>query len=117
MSLDRYKSIIKLDTNYNNVKVPTYVPEISEVDYQRGYIKRYFIQKSNDQSAPIFEISENDFSNYSSNSFYVVVFLDWRLIGSDEEIKNSNFKSVKLAAKNMPALQLYLPNLLQFRKK
>lgn len=117
MSLDRYKSIKKLDINYNNIKIPTFVPELTDIDYQRGYVRRYFIQKSNDKNAPIFEISDSNFSQFSSNSFYIVVFLDWRLIGSDEEIKESNFKSVKLASKNMPALQLYLPNLLQFSKK
>ena len=53
---------------------------------------------------------------YSNNSFYTVVSLDWRLVGTKEEIKNSNSASLRLASVKMPKIHLYLPNLLQFHK-
>jgi hypothetical protein len=39
-----------------------------------------------------------------------------RLVGTVEQMKESNFKSVKIAAKVLPRVQIYLPNLLQFYK-
>ena len=49
MNIDRYK-VLKKDklAEYNTKKVPTFVPNPIDIDYKRGYIKRYFIQKSND---------------------------------------------------------------------
>lgn len=117
MSTERYTNIANLNSDFKNQKIPAYIPELNDFDYKRGFVIRYFVQKSNDNSAPIFEVSSDDLSKYSNNSFFKTIGLDWRLIGSDEEIRESNFKSVKLASQKMPAIQLYLPNLLQFRKK
>lgn len=116
MNIDRYKSIINLPNEYNLEKIPTYTPQLKEFDYKRGYVVRYFIQKSNDEASPIFEINSSTFTNLSNNTFYKTTSLDWRLNGSVEQIKESNFKSVKIAAKRLSAIQLYLPNLLQFYK-
>jgi len=116
MNIDRYKSISNLPTEYNLEKIPTYIPEPKDFDYQRGYITRYFVQKSNDTLAPVFEINSSIFTSLSNNSFYKTITLDWRLVGTVEQMKESNFKSVKIAAKNLPRIQIYLPNLLQFYK-
>jgi hypothetical protein len=58
----------------------------------------------------------SSFSNLSNNSFYTTITLNWRLVGTQEQIKESNFKSVKLASTNMKAILTYLPNYLQFYK-
>jgi len=116
MNIDRYKSISKLPTEYKLEKIPAHIPEPTEFDYKRGYITRYFVQKSNDTLAPVYEINASTFTNLSNNSFYKTITLDWRLIGNIEQIKESNFKSVKIAAKILPRVQIYLPNLLQFYK-
>lgn len=118
MDVVRYMNIAKLsNTEYGYKKLATYIPHPEEIDYKRGYIKRYFAQQSNDINAYIYEISSDVYSGISSNSFYTIVLLDWRLVGTEEQIKESNFKSVKLASQKMKALQLYLPNFLQFSKK
>jgi hypothetical protein len=116
MNIDRYKSITNLPNEYRLEKIPAHIPEPKDFDYKRGYIARYFVQKSNDITSPVFEISSSTFTNLSNNSFYKTVTLDWRLNGTVEQIKESNFKSVKIAAKQLSAVQLYLPNLLQFYK-
>ena len=103
--------------DYKTKKVPTFVPNPIDIDYKRGYIKRYFIQKSNDDFAPIYEVSVDVFSSYNSNPFYKTVILDWRLIGNAEEISNSNFKSLKLASNKIKSIQSRLLNLLQFSKQ
>lgn len=117
MSLDRYKNIIRLPKDFKFLKKRPYIPELTDIDYKRGYVERYFIQKSNDKTSPIYEVNSNGFSKFSKNPFWVTVALDWRLVGTIDEIKNSNSTSIRIASQTIPRIQLYLPNLLQFHKK
>lgn len=94
----------------------TEVPTPSEVDYKNGYILRYFTQKTNDRSAFIYEVNSTTYMKLNLNPFYKTVSLRWKLIGTDEEIKEANFKSVKFASKDIPLLIKYLPNYLQFKE-
>jgi hypothetical protein len=114
MDLDRYKKISKLTSNYDKTNIVTYLPVPTEFDYTRGYLIRYFLQKANDFDSPIYEVKQRAISKYSSNSFYTVVSLDWRIVGTKEEIKKSNSASLKLISSKMPKIALYLPNLVQF---
>ena len=116
MNSDRYKSIVKLPLQYRPVKIVTYLPVPNEFDYKRGYLVRYFLQKANDFDSPIYEVKQSAMMKYASNSFYTVVSLDWRLVGTKEDIKKSNSMSLKLASVKMPKIALYLPNLIQFIK-
>lgn len=113
----RYKDIS--GSNLSEFELPTihtYVPSPTETDYKRGYITRYFIQKANDNTAYIYEINDVDYTNFSISPFFKQLPLDWRIIGTDDEIKQSNLKSIQIAMKKISSIQLYLPNLLQFRK-
>lgn len=116
MNLDRYKKISKLSSSYDKKNLVTYLPVPTDFDYKKGYITRYFLQKANDFDSPIYEVKQRAISKYASNSFYIVVSLDWRLIGTKEEIKKSNSASIRLASVKMPKIALYLPNLIQFIK-
>ena len=116
MNLDRYNKIVKLPNSYDKTTIVTYLPVPNDFDYARGYIIRHFLQKANDFDSPIYEVKQRALSKYSTNSFYTVVSLDWRLTGTKEEIKQSNSASLRLASAKMPKIQLYLPNLLQFHK-
>jgi hypothetical protein len=117
MNIDRYKEIAHLGSEFNQTNIVAYIPKPIDIDYNRGYITRYFIQKSNDPSSVIYEIRKKSTSKFSTNSFYNVVSLDWRIKGSPSEVKKSNSASVRIASQSMRNIQLYLPNLLQFHKK
>jgi hypothetical protein len=117
MDITRYKNVSNLTSEYDVQTISAYIPKIEDLDFKRGYIVRYFIQKANDDNSVIYEVSSNDISKYANNPFFKTVSLNWRLVGSADEIKESNFKSVKLASQKMKALQLYLPNFLQFYQK
>ena len=117
MDLDRYNQISKLNSSFEKKKIATIIPKPIEKDYKNGYIKRYFIQKLNDSSSPIYEIKQSSFSSFNGNAFYSAVSLYWRLTGSKEDVKNSNRESVRIACETIPKLYLYLPNLIQFYKK
>jgi hypothetical protein len=116
MDLERYNKILSNKREFKQVNIIPSIPSPNDTDYKRGYIVRYFVQKVNDSTAPVYEVSSKLHSTFINNSFYNVVSLDWRLIGSVEQIKDSNSKSVKLASEKMKAILLYLPNYLQFAK-
>jgi hypothetical protein len=117
IEVSRYNRLKMRDlSDFKQTPIKTFVPEPIEFDYKRGYIIRYFAQKTNDFNYPIFEVSDFTFNILIDNPFYRVVKLKWRLSGNTDEIKDSNFKSVKLVSKDMPNLMMYLPNYLQFSK-
>jgi hypothetical protein len=117
MDIDRYKNIINLKPEFNEISIITHLPEPTDNDYKKGYIVRYFVQKANDINSPIYEIKQKAISKLSNNSFYITTSLDWRLVGPTDEVKKSNSASIRIASQRIPKLQLYLPNLLQFYKK
>jgi hypothetical protein len=116
MDILRYKKILKLPNEYKFNGVKQYIPTPTDLDYKRGYITRYFCQRANDTNGIVYEIDHKTFSNLSQNSFYTIVDLDWKIIGTDDEIKEANMKSVNRASKKLLSIQLYLPYLLQFKK-
>lgn len=116
MSKERYDKIVKKDINFNPIRIKTFKPMPNEFDYKRGYITRYFVQKINDETAPVYEIDQNALDVFGNNTFYQTASIDWKIIGTDEQIKDANSKSILLGVKKLKALSLYLPNLLQFKK-
>jgi hypothetical protein len=116
MDITRYKKILDLPMEFKPSGIKQHIPTPTDSDYKRGYIVRYFTQKVNDIDSPVYEINDATFSNLINNSFYQVCNLDWKIIGTDDEIKEANMKSIKRASKTLNAVQLYLPYLLQFKK-
>ena len=112
-------SKLALDGNLVRVSPPkilAHIPNITEGDYLNGYIERYFVQKVNDINAPIEEINSNDITEITASKYYTVANITWRLIGSPQEIMDSNSQSVREGTKTIPNLSYYLSNLLQFAK-
>lgn len=105
-------SLEKFRTRFN-----TFVPSPNKDDYKRGYITRFFVQKANDINNFIYEVNSEEFDNLRLNRLFSTVSLDWRITGDDVQIQESNKESLRLASRNIPKISLYLPNLLQFRKK
>lgn len=125
-SIKRYNQIVKQTPR--DIKILTFIPSPSDIDYRRGFIKRYFVQKTNDKGSPIYEISKRDINKYKTNPLYTSVDLRWRVKGpketqyddegnvSDKAVSESNRVAIRLVADKIPNLKLYLPNLLQFYK-
>jgi hypothetical protein len=116
MDLKRYKRIVKLPRDFSLSEVNAFIPKPDDSDYDRGYITRFFIQRVNDRNGVVYEVNSKNFTKYSINSFYLAVALNWKISGSVDEIKTINSKTIRYAAKNLPSVSLYLPNLLQFSK-
>jgi len=110
----------KIQTNLSEYKLPeiiTHIPSPLEEDYNRGYIKRYFIQKANDATGYIYEINSSSFLDFKISPYFTVIMILWRISGTTDEISKSNASSIRIGMKNIPSLHLYLPNALQFSKK
>ena len=129
MNIDRYKQLSKSSSTVNTKKIETSIPMPKDVDYKRGYIKRYFIQKVNDKGSPIYELNSTTFQSYKSKPQFSSISLKWRIFGPtlpqydskgvviDKSVSESNRIAIQLVAHIIPNLKLYLPNLLQFFKK
>lgn len=96
--------------------IPTIVPTPTETDYRRGRIERFFVRKTNQRNGLIFETSKEQTGVLRNSPLYTVVDLDWRITGTEEEIRTSNRKSIQRAAAELPNIKLYLPNLIQFAR-
>lgn len=124
----RYKELTRNQSSELNINVSAHIPTPTEADYAKGYVTRYFTQKTNDLNSPIFEISQAEFSRLSNSIVYVTTTLRWRIIGPKESTYDANGKltdigimesnriSIKLASVVIKKLNLYLPNLFQFKK-
>jgi hypothetical protein len=117
MDLSRYNKVANIGSEFREKRISPYIPTPTDLDYQRGYIVRYFIQKANDTQSRITEVDYIGYSKFVENAFYSTVSLDWKIKGTDEEIRECNFKSIKTGIDKIPLIQSYLPNLVQFRKK
>ena len=123
-----YKDLNKNLTNFNLQLPKTIVPQPTELDYENGFIRRYFLQKTNDENGFIFEVSQEVYDEYLENPFWKSGDLKWRIKGpktpvykndgsfEDMGVENSNRASISYTSSKMKNIGLYLPNLLQFYK-
>lgn len=117
MDLTRYNKVANIGSEFKEKRISPYIPTPTDLDYERGYIVRYFIQKANDSQSRITEVDYIGYSKFVESAFYSTLSLDWKIKGTDEQIRECNFKSIKTGIDKIPLIQSYLPNLLQFKKK
>ena len=125
---DKYKKLTGNKFSTLNVKVRSFIPTPTDKDYVRGYITRYFVQKTNDINSPIYEVSDIEYNKLRATAVYNTTSLRWRIVGPkepsdyennkimDKGVKKSNEISIRLASEYIINLKLYLPNLTQFWK-
>ena len=65
--IDKYDNLTGFKQKFSKLDVKTHFPKLNESDYNRGFITRYFVQKSNDTNSPIYEISSSSYSSYNNN--------------------------------------------------
>jgi hypothetical protein len=117
ISTDRYKKLNNNLSEYNLPEISAYIPAPTEIEYKRGYIQRYFVQKSNDINSYIFEVNKYNFASLQINPYFTIVAILWKISGKPDEIMDANSKSIKIGNKTIPSLHKYLQNTLQFSKQ
>jgi hypothetical protein len=123
-----YKDLIK-DKEVFSLKTPqTIVPIPSNDDYAEAYIVRYFIQRANDVSGFVYEISQSEYEDYFENPYWISATMRWRISGPldvvydmngkllDKGVIASNKASLSMISLKIKNISLYLPNIKQFHK-
>ena len=84
----------------------------TEEDYKGNQITRYFAKKANEDSSPVFEISEDDFE---TSPLYIYVSLTWYIKGTKSRVLGLNRHEVKVASKTIPNIGKLLPDYQYYR--
>lgn len=125
--VDDYKKLVKGFRDVTSLN--EFFPSPSDEDYRKGFINRFFAQRTNDKNSPVFEIDTKTFTRISQQPDYTTVVIRWRISGSLEKqfdndnniidfgVKESNKRALKLNYQVMPGLKYRIVNYLQFYKK
>ena len=80
-------------TSVNREVYPSNITlDVTDKDYTKGVINRYFVKKANDVNAKVFEISEEDFNK--DLTLYDKIKLDWIISGLKEDVILGNLKTI-----------------------
>jgi hypothetical protein len=105
-----------------------YIPKISKSDLDKGYITRYFAQRSNSKSSEIRELSKADYNFIRLSNLHTTVEMEWRISGKKEDefkgnlrtyigVESSNRASLERAMQVLPGLKFKIRNMLQFYRE
>jgi hypothetical protein len=115
------------DTEY---AIP-YHPEPKEKDYKNTFMFRYFARQANSPTAPIVEISKEQYNSWANigsgldNAFHIVLKIIWKIRGrlqsyTDAQgmyhkgIQEANNDTLELGEEKLPGIKSKLGNLLEF---
>jgi len=73
------KNIVGLGS-FDFAKPSTYIPTITQNDYDRGYIDRFFVARIN-----YFDIIETNYKDYNvaNTSYFIKTKIDWKITGPE----------------------------------
>jgi hypothetical protein len=113
------------------VKLDEYVPLVTDGDYARGFITRYFVRSANNvATSEIIEVDEGTYNSLYTNNFYVVTSMYWTIRGTvdttigltiDDQpiilqygVVDANQRAVDIAEQSMPGIKHAVTNLTRF---
>jgi len=85
---DLYEQYISIKLTDRETYPSAIIPEITDKDYTKGSINRYFIQKANDKNSIVFEISDSDFKK--KLKLFNKTRITWVISGTKEEATLKN---------------------------
>jgi len=123
-----YKDLIKDRELYSLDFPKTIVPFPNDIDYENGFVNRYFTQRVNDSNSFVFEVNLEEYGLLLENPYWTLGEIRWRITGptspvysnngimTDIGVVTSNAASISITSTKIKNIGLYLPNLLQFHK-
>jgi hypothetical protein len=123
-----YRDLIQGRELYSLDFPKTIVPIPTDIDYENGFINRYFTQRVNDSNSFVFEIDLEEYNSLLENPYWTLGEMTWRITGpkpavysnnggiTDIGVVASNAASISIVSSKIKNIGLYLPNLLQFHK-
>lgn len=111
-SIDTYDSLINTQAQ---PLIVAYEQIPMDLDYNAGFIYRYFIRKRNDNFGIITEVSKQTYDNFQNNSFYLRLIMKWKISGGNKfEIEQANQRSISYGQETMSNIDTYVKNLTKF---
>ena len=118
---DSIKGLVGL-SSYNYITPSTYIPIITQDDYDYGYITRFFVARIN--YVDIFETNNKDY-NLANCSYFNKTKIDWKITGTEFNVYNGkmlettgvvNYNTLRIrdASAYIPNIDLILNNPKQF---
>lgn len=102
-----------LFSEYSNIEVSrrqdyprqsTFKP--TDSDYEIGEVTRYFTQKANDTTQPIFEINKETFNN--KNSLFKYTDFTWIISGLKSDVERENLITMRFLEADYPGISRVL---------
>ncbi len=101
-------------TSVNREVYPSNITlDVTDKDYTKGVINRYFVKKANDVNAKVFEISKEDFNK--DLTLYDKIKLDWIISGAKNQVIVENRIAINSGAKQFKELRKILSPLQYWR--
>ena len=114
-----YTDLIKGKITYSLNFPKTIVPSPQTLDYENGFIERYFAQRANDSNAFVFEIDLEEYNLLLQNPYWTLGEMRWRLNGPidavyssnglliDVGVRSSNLASISIISEKIKNIDLY----------
>lgn len=121
MSIEEYNRISPKNVAQFVINPKQYKPEPTEADYRRGWFYRYFLRKINDETAPIFEISKQQYDVFVNFSMYYTARIQWNIslshmLENEDGAIEFNRKQIRKGMLSISNLNIYFNNLLEYHK-
>ena len=111
---DNYETYISLDSTTRQPYPKESNSNPTESDYRIGEITRYFTQKANDKTQPVFEVNKRTFIN--QNNLYRYTSFKWKISGLKQDVERENQITINRLIRDFPTitkklfpLQLWTP--------
>tara|TARA_Y100001963_G_C6661394_1_gene390622 strand:+ start:129 stop:752 length:624 start_codon:yes stop_codon:yes gene_type:complete len=123
LAAEVYRKLTKVKVN-KFISPKYHFPKVAVKDLGNGYITRYFVQKKNDlSSATITEIDKKQFEKVAEKNKpaingkqYNKFLIRWKIIGTEEEIKNTNGTTLLRVERQYKGIRSYLGDLTELSK-
>ena len=103
---DSYETYVNLESNTRQTYPKESQVRPSESDYRIGEITRYFTQKANDTTQPVFEINKETFDN--QNNLYNYTSFIWVISGLKQDVERENTKTIRGLETELPGISRML---------
>ena len=113
-ALEQYLSAVTTPPKKSKYFTDTKVKP-KESDYRKGFFKRYFIQLSSNEKAPILEVTKKNFD--TTDSMYKKISMRWSLNKATKEQERLNFNNILRVEKTFPQIRMKIYNFVEFGKE
>ena len=103
---DLYEQYTAIKSTNREVYPSNITLDVTDKDYTKGFVIRYFVKKANDINAQVFEISKADFNK--NLTLYDKTKFNWIISGIKEEVLLGNLKTMGFKEKQFKGISKML---------